>query len=146
MNRYYWIPSAVLFTLILLLYVQTRLIAPNRGDDSAGAAMWMPTPRSVAEQQELYLTPAGLYSRADIVANGNLTAAVKYRDFRARHDFNPQPGDRLCPVTRTKADPECCWTIGGREYQFCCPPCIDEFVRLARVRPDEIQLPEDYVE
>lgn len=146
MKRYFWIPSAVLFTLVMLLYVQTRLMQPDRGDASAELGPPMPSPLSQAAQQELYFTPAGLYSSADIAANGNRTAADRFRDFRAEHDANPQPGDRLCPVTQTKANPDCRWVIGGREYQFCCPPCIDEFVRTAKVDPDRILLPEAYVQ
>lgn len=145
MNRYYWIPSAVLFMLILVLYVQTRLLPPGRDPAAAEAAHLMPAPTPSDQQQELYLTPAGLYSSADIAANGHITAADKYRGFRARHDANPQAGERICPVTRTKANPECRWVIGGRSYQFCCPPCIDEFVRLAKEQPAEIQPPEHYV-
>lgn len=145
MKRFYWIPSAVLFTVVLLLYVQTRFLQPDRGDAATELPVSMPTPVSQAEQQELYFTPAGLYSSADIAANGNLTAVVRFRDFRAQHDADPQPGDRLCPVTRTKANPECRWIIGGREYHFCCPPCIDEFVSTAKVDPQRIQSPEEYV-
>ena len=59
-------------------------------------------------------------------------------------DLAPRPGDRICPVTRTKADPRCTWVVNGKEYQFCCPPCVDEFVRAARERPEEIQEPEAY--
>lgn len=146
MKRYYWIPSAALFTLVLLLYVQTRLLQSDRGDAAMESTELMPLPASQAEQDELYFTPAGLYSSADIAANANMTATVRFRDFLAQHDADPQPGDPICPVTRTKANPECRWVIGGREYQFCCPPCIDEFVRAAKTDPSQILLPEEYVE
>ncbi|MBW3599219.1 MAG: hypothetical protein KY475_18355 [Planctomycetes bacterium] len=97
------------------------------------------------EERALYFTPAGAYTEADIAANGDATPSARYRGFRARHDFNPQPGDPLCPITRTKANPQCTWIIGGREYEFCCPPCIDEFVRLAKEQPDAIAPPEEYL-
>jgi hypothetical protein len=106
----------------------------------------MPLPIAEAEQRELYLTPAGKYTLADIEANGRILPAQRYRGFRARHDINPELGDRLCPVTRTKANSACTWIIDGREYEFCCPPCIDEFVRLAKERPESIQRPEAYVQ
>ena len=69
---------------------------------------------------------------ADIAANGQATASQRYAGFQAKHDTNPQPGDLLCPITGTKANPRCSWVINGAEYFFCCPPCIDEFVRLAK--------------
>ncbi len=97
------------------------------------------------DQGPLYRNPGGLYTEADIAANGGTTAARKYEGFRTVHDVNPRPGDRICPVTRTKADPACTWVVGGRTYQFCCPPCIDEFVRAARERPGEVKEPGDYV-
>lgn len=96
------------------------------------------------EERALYLTPGGVYTSADIEANGHQTASRKFRGFLATHDHNPQPGDRLCPITRTKANPACGWIINGYEYQFCCPPCVDEFVQLAKDMPDEIRPPEAY--
>ena len=100
---------------------------------------------AVQAERELYQTPGGKYTWADIEANGQPMPSQKFRGFVARHDLNPRSGELLCPVTRTKANPACQWIIGGRAYQFCCPPCIDEFVRLAKERPDEVKLPEDYV-
>ena len=141
MTRYYWMPSAAFVLLFALLYVWTRF-----GDSTPSTALpLMPSPLTDDEQAELYLTPAGRYTAADIRANGRLTAATRYRGFQASHDPNPQPGDPICPITQTKANPECRWVIGGQEYQFCCPPCIDEFVRLARNRPDEVLPPDAYV-
>jgi TIGR03009 family protein len=35
--------------------------------------------------------------------------------------------------------------IGGKTYEFCCPPCIDEFVILAKEDPDRLLPPEAYV-
>jgi YHS domain-containing protein len=104
----------------------------------------MPRPVAENQQRELHLKPGGLYTLADIAANGRTTPIQKYRSFQPQHDFNPQAGDPLCPVTRTKANANCTWTIAGQEYQFCCPPCIDEFVRLAKHRPLEIQPPGAY--
>jgi hypothetical protein len=97
------------------------------------------------EERKLYLTPGGKYTEADIRANGGRTASQKYRGFRAAHNLRPGDGDRLCPVTRTKANPRCTWVIAGKTYEFCCPPCIDEFVKLAKERPDELKDPEAYV-
>ena len=33
----------------------------------------------------------------------------------------------------------------GKTYEFCCPPCVDEFVRMAKETPDQIKAPEMYV-
>jgi hypothetical protein len=105
----------------------------------------MPTKVTDDAERQLYLEPGGLYTAADIAANGNQTASEKFAGFRAKHDFNPQPGDAICPITRTKANPNCSWIIGGQEYTFCCPPCIDEFLELAKQTPDQIKPPAAYV-
>ncbi len=104
-------------------------------------------PGKVADDDEkkLYLTPGGLYTEADIKANGNMTASQKFNGFRASHDLKPKPGDKICPVTLTKANPECTWIIGGKKYQFCCPPCVDEFVAQAKSNPELVKKPEDFV-
>jgi YHS domain-containing protein len=91
------------------------------------------------EAEELYLAAGGLYTEADIEANGRSTAALTYRGFRAEHDANPQFGDWLCPVTLTKANPKCVWIIGGETYYFCCPPCIDEFLTWAKTDPERVK-------
>lgn len=104
----------------------------------------MPVKRVDGAERDLYLEPGGLYTSSDIEANGGRTASEKFTGFLARHDFDPRPGDRLCPITRTKADERCDWVIGGRRYTFCCPPCIDEFVELAKRDPDRVLPPEAY--
>ncbi len=106
-----------------------------------------PMPEKVHDEAErdLYLTPGGRYTLADIQANGGVTASTAFAGFKAQHDFDPRPGDQLCPVTRTKANLECGWIIGGQRYTFCCPPCIDEFLTLAKERPEEVQAPAAYV-
>lgn len=112
---------------------------------SGGHEAAMPASLGEAEARDLYLTPAGKYGEADIAANGRQTAQQKYQNFRARHDLKPKPGDKICPVTFTKANPACTWVIGGQTYEFCCPPCIDEYVSLARDQPDELRPPEHFV-
>ena len=104
-------------------------------------------PAKVADEEEvkLYLTPGGLYTEADIKANGNVTASQKFKGFLAKHDLKPKPGDKICPVTLTKANPKCAWIVGGKTYEFCCPPCVDEFVAMAKSDPQLVKKPEDYV-
>jgi len=97
------------------------------------------------ESAKLFLTPGGKYTEADIAANGRLTAMRKFKGFQAKHDANPKPGDRLCPISETKANPLCAWVIGGKTYEFCCPPCVEEFVRMAKETPDDVKDPEAYV-
>ena len=48
-------------------------------------------------------------------------------------------------VTLTKANPACTWIVGGKVYEFCCPPCVDEFVTLAKAG-GPIDEPEAYVQ
>ena len=104
----------------------------------------MPEKTTDAAEAALYLTPGGKYTAADIAANGNVTASVKFRGVKARHDLNPKPGDKICPITLTKANPDFTWVVDGKPYEFCCPPCVDEFVRAAK-EGGEIKDPEDYV-
>jgi hypothetical protein len=104
-------------------------------------------PEKISDEAEsnLYLTPGGLYTQADIEANGNVTASKKFAAFHAAHDLKPKVGDKLCPVTLTKANPQCSWIVGGKKYEFCCPPCINEFVTLAKTKPEEVKDPGQYV-
>jgi hypothetical protein len=105
----------------------------------------MPAAVTGAEEQKLYFTPGGKYTQADIDANGKLSAGQKFRGFMSKHDMNPKPGDLICPVTFTKANPKVEWIVGGKKYTFCCPPCVDEFVRMAKEEPNEVKEPEEYV-
>lgn len=122
-----------------------RLGFTTKTDDHAEAMM----PTKVADDAEraLYLTPGGIYTQADIEANGNMTVSQKFKGFMAKHDMHPKPGDKICPVTMTKANPECSWIVGGKTYEFCCPPCVDEFVSWAKNEETakDILGPEGYV-
>lgn len=105
----------------------------------------MPDKVSDEEEVKLYLSSGGIYTDADIKANGGMTASQKFKGAMSSHDMNPKPGDKICPVTMTKANPKFTWVVGGKTYEFCCPPCVDEFVKTAKSAPDEIKAPEDYV-
>ncbi len=104
-------------------------------------------PEKVADEAEeaLYLTPSGKYTADDIEANGRMTVSQKFKGFKAAHDMHPKPGDKVCPITLTKANPKCAWVVGGKEYEFCCPPCVDEFVRMAKKEPEKIEEPSAYI-
>ncbi len=112
---------------------------------SSGGDHGMPSTVSTSAARELYLTAGGIYTAADIAANGKMTAAEKFKSFKAAHDMNPKTGDKICPVTATKANEKCSWVVGGKTYEFCCPPCVDEFVTWAKSEPAKIQPPEEYV-
>jgi YHS domain-containing protein len=112
---------------------------------AVSAEVTMPSPAPAGKQAKLYLTPAGLYTSGDVRANGGVTAADRYRGQMAQHDPRPAMGDRVCPITDTKANPRFTWVVGGRTYLFCCPACIDEFVSRAKTNPDSIRPPEQYV-
>ena len=105
----------------------------------------MPAGLGADKENTLYLTAAGKYTDADIKANGGVTASQKFKGVASSHDMFPKAGDRICPVTQTKANPKFTWVIDGKPYQFCCPPCVDEFVKLAKERPDELQEPDSYI-
>ena len=105
----------------------------------------MPANLPAAEEQALYLTPGGKYTEDDIAANGKVTASQKFKGVISSHDMKPKSGDRICPVTLTKANPKFTWVIDGKPYQFCCPPCVDEFVKLAKEQPEEVKVPDTYI-
>lgn len=103
-----------------------------------------PLPPSRAER-ELFLTPGGRYTEQDIRANGGQTAPQKFRGLMSQHNADPPKGTRICPISRTQASQRFAWTIGGKRYLFCCPPCVGEFVRQAKEKPDTVRVPEEYV-
>jgi YHS domain-containing protein len=105
----------------------------------------MPAGAKLDEEKELYLKPGGKYTEADIRANGRTTPTEKFKGIASNHDLKTMPGDKICPITLTKANPQFTWVVGGRTYEFCCPPCVDEFVSTAKSNPDLIKMPEDYV-
>jgi hypothetical protein len=111
---------------------------------SAHAEPGMPVKLGTDEEQTLFLTPGGKYTAADIVANGKTVPSVKFRGIRATHDAKPDPGTAICPISETKANPKFAWVIGGKTYEFCCTPCIEEFVATAKEKPDEVKDPEFY--
>jgi len=96
-------------------------------------------------ERNLFLTPGGIYAAADIKANGNAVPSDKYRGISWPHDDDLQPGDRICPVTTNKADERCTWIVNGKKYEFCCTPCLDKFVKLAKQQPEKIKDPEAYI-
>ena len=97
------------------------------------------------EEQQIYLRPGGKYTEADIKANGGITASQKFKGMMSSHDVKSKPGDKICPISRTKANPKFTWIVGGKAYEFCCPPCVDEFVKTAKEHPEEIEEPGSYV-
>ena len=105
----------------------------------------MPESLPAEAERKLYLTAGGKYTDADIKANGGVTATQKFKGVPSSHDMFPKEGDRICPVTKTKANPKFTWIVDGKSYQFCCPPCVDEFVTMAKERPEEMKAPDDYI-
>lgn len=105
----------------------------------------MPVKKTTEEEAKLFLTPGGLYTAADIAANGKTIPAVKYNGIRPTHDSHPKAGEKVCPISETKANPRFTWVVGGKTYEFCCIPCIEEFVAAAKEKPDQIKDPSAYV-
>jgi hypothetical protein len=115
------------------------------GANDHGPGSEMPEKLADGEEKDLYLTPGGRYTSADIEANGNVTASQKFKGLKSAHDMNPKPGDRICPITETKANPKFSWIIDGKPYQFCCPPCVDEFLKSAKSSDEPLPNPETFV-
>jgi hypothetical protein len=104
----------------------------------------MPGKRARDEERAIFLTPGGLYTAADVRANGSTTPGEKYGGIRPAHDARPKPGDKVCPISETKANPKFTWVVGGKTYEFCCIPCVEEFVARAKEAPDQIKDPDAY--
>src|SRR5687768_2207850 len=126
--------------IVFLAFLMAVLVVYRIGRYAAFAPGRVQMPAAIADEEErlLFQSPGGKYSLADIAANGPEFPSQKYRGFRTAHDNNPQPGDPLCPITHTKANPACTWIVAGQTYEFCCPPCIPEFVRKAKNAPGAI--------
>lgn len=105
----------------------------------------MPAKKTTEEERKLFLTPGGKYTAADIKANGGTIPAVKYAGVRPVHDSHPKPGQKICPISETVSNPKFTWAVGGKTYEFCCIPCIEEFVAMAKEKPDQIKDPAEYV-
>jgi hypothetical protein len=115
------------------------------GQESHGEAAEMPAKVADEAELELYLKPGGRYSEADIAANGNLTASQKFQGIKSEHDMKPKAGDMLCPISGTKANPNFTWVIDGKSYQFCCPPCVDEYLSSAKTATDPLPDPDSFI-
>lgn len=113
--------------------------------ESHDASPDMPNKLASEAEQELYLTPGGRYTAADIQANGNITASQKFKGIKSEHDMKPKAGDMLCPVSGTKANSKFTWIIDGKPYEFCCPPCVDEFLASAKSSTDPLPDPNSFI-
>lgn len=115
------------------------------GQDEHSDSPEMPDKIADQAERDLYLTPGGRYTLADIQANGNVTASEKFKGIKSEHDMKPKVGDMLCPITSTKANPKFAWIIDGKPFQFCCPPCIDEYINMAKTSADPLPDPESFI-
>ena len=115
------------------------------GQESHDESSHMPEKVASQAERELYLTPGGRYTAADIAANGNTTASQKFKGIKSDHNMKPDPGDRLCPISGTKANPAFTWIIDGKPYEFCCPPCVDEFLASAKESSDPLPEPDSFI-
>ncbi len=115
------------------------------GPESHGGSSDMPTKVASEAERTLYLTPGGRYTAADIEANGNMTASQKFKGVKSEHDMKPNVGDKLCPISGTKANPKFTWIIEGKSYQFCCPPCVDEFLSSAKLSAEPLPDPDSFI-
>lgn len=118
---------------------------PYSGEFSHKAHDEMPAAVGSDREAVLYLTPGGIYSVKDIKENGNTVPSVKFKGKTWLHDDDLKAGDKICPVTKNKAEAECAWIVNDKKYEFCCPPCLDKFVGWAKTQPDKVKKPTDYV-
>ncbi len=115
------------------------------GQESHGDSEEMPAKVANDAERDLYLTPGGRYTAADIVANGNVTASQKFKGLKSEHDMKPKAGDKLCPISGTKASAKFTWIIDGKPYEFCCPPCVDEYLASAKLSAEPLPDPATFL-
>ncbi len=115
------------------------------GQESHSDATGMPSKVANDKERELYLTPGGRYTADDIAANGDATATQKFKGIKSEHNMKPEVGDQLCPISGTKANPKFTWIIDGKPYEFCCPPCVDEFLTTAKASTDPLPDPDSFI-
>ncbi len=115
------------------------------GQETHGEGSDMPAKVANDAERDLYLTPGGRYTAADIEANGNVTASQKFKGLKSEHDMKPKVGDMLCPISGTKANSKFTWIIDGKPYEFCCPPCVDEFLASAKASSEPLPNPESFI-
>jgi hypothetical protein len=112
-----------------------------KGKDGGDEVTYSPKKKKTAA---LSLTPGGIYTEADIKANGGVTPKEKYAGL-THAEGKPKDGDKICPYSQEKANPECVWVIQGQTYEFCCPPCIDQFLKRAHNEPSKVKDAKEYV-
>ncbi len=135
----------IVVPLIALIFVGLVMMRIWRYAEARATDRAMPVAISDERERMLFQSAQGAYTASDIAANGGELPSEKFRSFVPAHDLQPRPGDRLCPVTRTKGNSDCTWMVGGQIYEFCCPPCIAEFVIKAKQNPEQILPAEAYV-
>ncbi len=113
--------------------------------ESHGESSDMPAKVANEAERELYLTPGGRYTAADIAANGNMTASQRFKGIKSEHDMKPKVGDMLCPISGTKANSKFTWIIDGKPYEFCCPPCVDEYLTSAKASTEPLPDPDSFI-
>ena len=117
----------------------------STGQESHNDSQGMPAKVANNAERDLYLTPGGRYTAADIVANGNVTASQKFKGLKSEHDMKPKAGDKLCPISGTKANAKFTWIIDGKPYEFCCPPCVDEYLASAKLSTEPLPDPATFL-
>jgi hypothetical protein len=95
------------------------------GDDA------MPAGVDADEERALYLTPGGIYTEADIKANGSVTAGDKYKGKMAKHDMKPKAGDKSVPDHHDQGEPQVHLDHRRQDLRVLLPP-VHRRVRAAR--------------
>ena len=69
----------------------------------------------------------------------------RVRGMAGVYEMSNADRDKICPVTKNKAEAECAWVVQGQRYEFCCPPCLDKFMRWAHNEPEKVKNANEYV-
>ncbi|AIE87792.1 hypothetical protein OP10G_4424 [Fimbriimonas ginsengisoli Gsoil 348] len=98
-----------------------------------------------AKARELFASPGGAYTQADIELNGKVPPSERFEKVEFLYSMKPYPGQPIDPILKTKTGGAFDWYIGGKKYHFSSVATIEEFVLRAKKDPSSIQSPEHYV-
>ena len=112
-----------LLFLFLLILVAAAYLTGSRGTDPA---KWFepPTPTPTAWEGHP-VQPIDRYPRDDDGHGGYTAKSQAPTSPTVTHSFT--------------------WIVGGKPYEFCCPPCVDEFLKTAKQNPTALKNPDEYV-
>jgi YHS domain-containing protein len=99
-----------------------------------------------AKARQLFATPGGAYTKADIERNGSTPPSERFDKVEFLYSMKAHEGDPIDPILGTKTAGAFNWSIGGKTYHFASIASLEEFVMRAKKDPSSILPPSHYVQ